>query len=149
MEKDVLIHINGMRYADVGGTQEPVEVIAPGQYYYKNGMHYLVFEEVDDELGDKNRSLMKFKNTYLEVTRRGAITTQMVFDEKKKTRSFYGTPFGALNIGIATTSVKCEESADSVAVTANYSLEINDDFVADCKICLTARSKTGDKELLS
>lgn len=149
MDKEVMIRISGMQFAEMGGQQLPVEVIAPGKYYYKNGTHYLLFEEVDDNMNDKSESLMKFRDSYLEVTRKGSINARMIFEKDKKTKSQYGTPYGILNIGISTTSVDLDEKEDSIEVTANYALEINDDFVADCCISLTAQSKGRDLELTS
>lgn len=149
MEKDVMIRINGMQFTDVAGAQEPVEVIAPGKYYYKNGNHYLIFEDLDDEEGKTGESMMKFRDSYLEVNRKGGINTRMIFEKHKKTRSVYGTPFGVLDIGISTTAVKLDEKEDSIGVTANYALEINHDYIADCSITLTAHSKSAGLELTS
>lgn len=149
MEKDVMIRINGMQFTDVGGYQEPVEVIAPGKYYFKNGNHYLVFEDLDDEEKKTGENMMKFRDSYLEVSRRGDINARMIFEKNKKTKSLYGTPFGTLDIGISTTSVKLDEKEDSIGVTANYALEINNDFIADCSITLTAQSKSAGLGLTS
>ena len=149
MEKDVMIRINGMQFAEIGGYQEPVEVIAPGKYYFKNGTHYLIFEDPDEEEGGTGENMMKFRDSYLEVSRKGDINTRMIFEKNKKTKSIYGTPFGTLDIGISTTAVRLDEQEDSIGVTANYALEINNDFVADCSITLTAQSKSRGLELTS
>ena len=149
MDKDVMIRINGMQFAEMGGYQEPVEVIAPGKYYFKNGTHYLVFEDVDDDSSASSENMMKFRDSYLEVTRKGDINARMIFEKDKKTKSIYGTPFGTIHIGIATTAVQLEEKEDSIGVTANYALEINDAYIADCSITLTAQSKSAGLGLTS
>lgn len=143
-----MIRINGMQFTDIGGQQEPVEVISPGKYFYKNGMHYLVFEEIEDS-SNKSENLMKFRESYLEVTKRGSVNARLIFEKDKKTKSQYGTPFGILQIGIATTGVNLKEQDDSIEVTANYALEINDDFIADCSISLKAQSKAANLGLTS
>ena len=149
MKKDVLIHINGVQFADTGEVPEPVEVIAPGKYYFKNGNHYLAFEE-PGEMGEETvKNLMKFREQYLEVSKSGFVKTQMVFEKDKKTKSYYITPFGTVNVGIATTSVNLKEEPDEIEVTANYALDINDNFVADCSISLLARSKETDSTVSS
>ena len=85
MDKDVLIHINGTQFADVGDMPEPVEVIAPGKYYFKNGNHYLTFDEPGVTGEETVQNLMKFHEQYLEVTKTGFVKTQMVFEKDKKT----------------------------------------------------------------
>lgn len=149
MDKEVMIRINGMQFTDIGGQQEPVEVISPGKYYFKNGHHYLLFEDVEDNYNNKSENLMKFRDSYLEVTKKGSLNARLIFEKDKKTKSQYGTPFGMLNIGISTTAVNLKEKEDSIEVTANYALEINDAFIADCSISLTAQSKAADLGLTS
>lgn len=148
MDKEVMIRINGMQFTDFGGQQEPVEVISPGRYYFKNGSHYLVFEDIEDD-SSKCENLMKFRESYLEVSKKGSVNARLIFEKDKKTKSQYGTPFGILQIGISTTAVNLKEKEDSIEVTANYALEINDDFIADCSISLKAQSKAADLELTS
>ena len=46
MTKDVLLSISGLHYDVTGMVQEeenePIEVITPAAYYYKNGKHYVI-----------------------------------------------------------------------------------------------------------
>ena len=54
MTKDILLSISGLHYDMTGipdepGAEEengPIEVITPASYYYKNGKHYIVYDEV-------------------------------------------------------------------------------------------------------
>ena len=46
MDKEVLIHVRGLQTMDADGEQEPLEIVVPGQYYFRNGSHYLRYEEV-------------------------------------------------------------------------------------------------------
>ena len=45
MDKEVLIHVRGLQTMDADGEQEPLEIVVPGQYYFRNGSHYLRYEE--------------------------------------------------------------------------------------------------------
>lgn len=49
MDKNVLIHVRGLQMMEVGEEQEPIELVVPGQYYFRNGSHYLRYEEILDE----------------------------------------------------------------------------------------------------
>ena len=85
----------------------------------------------------------------MEVNRHGMIDSHMIFEENKKIKSIYTTPFGSMNVGISTTKIRLREKEDLIELTADYALEINDDFVADCKISLSARPKSASINLTS
>ena len=46
MDKEVLIHVRGLHMMEEDGEQEPVEIVVPGEYYFRNGSHYLRYEEI-------------------------------------------------------------------------------------------------------
>ena len=46
MYKEVMIHVRGLQTIDADGDQEPVEIVVPGQYYFRNGSHYLRYVEI-------------------------------------------------------------------------------------------------------
>ena len=52
MDKEVLIHVRGLQTMDADGEQEPLEIVVPGQYYFRNGSHYLRYEEVMEDFAD-------------------------------------------------------------------------------------------------
>lgn len=149
MDKDVIIYINGLQYAQTEDGSEPIEVITPGEYYFKNGNHYLMYDDADDEELTGSRNIIKFRDAYLEVTKRGARTTKLVFEKDKKTLSQYQTPFGTMNIGITTTQVSFKENSDSIELTAKYSMDINSGFIADCSVSVLAKSKKDNINILS
>ena len=49
MDKEVLIHVKGLHMIDSQGEEEPVEIIVPGEYYFRNGSHYLRYEEIVED----------------------------------------------------------------------------------------------------
>ena len=49
MNKDVLIHVRGLQMMETDDAQEPIEIVVPGQYYFRNGSHYLRYEEMLDD----------------------------------------------------------------------------------------------------
>ena len=52
MDKEVLIHVRGLQTMDADGEQEPLEIVVPGQYYFRNGSHYLRYEEVMEDFAE-------------------------------------------------------------------------------------------------
>ena len=51
MTKEVLIRISGLRVMD--GDEEDVEVITKGEYYWRNGKHYVFYDEVMEGFEDR------------------------------------------------------------------------------------------------
>ena len=45
MTKDVIIGISGLQFTGESGA-DSLEMIAPGEYFLRNGRHYVKYEEV-------------------------------------------------------------------------------------------------------
>lgn len=139
MTKEVLIAIRGMQFE--GATDpESIEVIQKGQYYQRNGSHYLVYEEPVEESGDRILNRIKFKNGEVQVTKKGAVNTMLSFRQNEKNMTNYATPFGNLIMGINTQKIDLKMNESKLEILVDYALDINYEFVADCKINITATS---------
>ena len=141
MTKDVIISIRGLQFVQSEEDMEPVEVVTSGEYYKKNGSHYLLFEEAVEGFEGVTHNMMKFKENQLEVRKKGLINVHMLFEESKKTLSYYQTPLGNMNMGIAATNFILREDRNNIQLRVDYALELNDVFVADCTICMNVESK--------
>lgn len=142
MTKDVIVSIKGLQFESDG--DEPVEVISVGQYYYKNEKHYILYEEImEDEQGngEVTKNTIKISKDTMEILKKGANNTHMVFEENKKNLTYYNTPFGQLIIGIDTTGFKVIEEDNAIGVKIHYNLEINYSHVSDCEIVVKVLAK--------
>lgn len=137
MNKDVLISIKGMHF-DNSENGDDIEVIQKGQYYYRGGNHYLVYDEPVVGSGSINKNMIKFNNQVMTVTKRGIINTSLLFDSKEKNLTNYSTPFGNILLGIDTKSVCLSEEKHRLLVDVNYSLDVNYEYLADCDIHIEA-----------
>ena len=109
-------------------------------YYLKNGKHYVIYDELtDDSQVVKNR--LKISPKVVEVTKKGASSSHMVFERGKENLTYYDTPFGSLLLGINTSKIDLEEKEDSMALHIDYGLSINSDHVSDCSIDVSIASK--------
>ena len=138
MTKDVLVSISGMQMAINDGESnddEPIEVLSPGTYYYKNGKHYVFFEEVAEGQQGVTKTQIKWKDSeLLEVSKKGLSNVHMIFEKNKKKRCYYDTPFGRLNLGIFMTDMLVDEKENYIHIQAEYSLDVNCEPLADCSI---------------
>ena len=142
MDKNVLIHIRGLQMMEPTDEQEPIELVVPGQYYFKNGSHYLRYEELMDETSaEPTVNYIKISSKAVEVRKKGLVNVHMVFERGKKNMTYYSTPYGTVEMGIASTGVMIEESENGIDMKVDYALEMNEEYVADCYLTVSAQSK--------
>lgn len=147
MTKDVMISIKGMQFEGNLNEGEDIEVIQQGHYYRRNGMHYLVFEEPVEGTDKVNKNMIKFNDKELSVTKKGVINVAMNFCEKVKNMTDYQTPFGSIMIGLDTHDIKVMEKPNRLSLDVDYSLDVNYEFLSDCKIHIEAREMGGKLSL--
>ena len=148
MNKDVLIHVRGLQLMETDDEQEPIEIVVPGQYYFRNGSHYLRYEEMLDDSAQTTVNYIKMSSEGVEIRKQGQVNVHMVFEQGKKNKTFYNTPYGTLQMGIAETGVELKESEDDIQMKVDYALVMNDEHVADCYLTVQAQSKDSDEFVL-
>lgn len=143
MTKDVMISIRGIQFEE-GMDGEKIESIQKGEYYSRNDMHYILFEEVVEGMEDPVKSMIKFKEGEMHLNKKGPINVTMDFLEDRKTLTDYRTPFGSLVIGLEAKRVNYEEEEKRILLDVDYVLEVNYEPLANCKIRVDIRSIDGE-----
>ncbi len=149
MTKDVILKVQGLQVLQ-GDAGEVIEVISPGEYYFRNGKHYFLYDEVMEGVDSVTKNVIKVKDDYMELTKKGAVNVHMVFERDKQNISYYYTPYGSLQIGVDAGRVLLQASENEIAVEVLYDLDINSEHIANCRIRMTAVPKgSEDFTLLS
>ena len=141
MTKDVLIQVAGLQMITEEGEEEPVEIVVPGDYYFRNGSHYLRYEEILDETASPTVNYIKMWDHGMEVRKKGLVNVQMVFERGKKNMAYYTTPFGTLEMGISATHLELKELQDRLEMKVNYSLDMNNEYYAECTLSILVQPK--------
>lgn len=94
MTKDVLITIKGLQSLGEASETEEVELVAKGDYYFKNGHHYIFFEERTEGFTEPTRNSIKVSGSSVEVKKKGLTNVQMIFEENKKILLIMQHPLG-------------------------------------------------------
>lgn len=139
MTKDVILSISGVQF-DVSGD-EPTQVITGADYYFKNGKHFVTYEETVPETGESVKNTIKIAGDRVDVIKHGAQSVHMVFEKDKKNVTYYDTPYGSLFIGIQTFDIDFQEDDLNINTEIGYALEVNDSHLSDCRISLNIKSK--------
>ena len=137
MDKEVLIHVRGLQTIDADGDQEPVEIVVPGEYYFRNGSHYLRYEEVMEDFAEPTINYIKISPKGMEVRKKGVVNVHMVFEQGKKNM----TPYGTIEMGIAATNLDLKENDGGLNMKVDYALDMNQEHVADCYLAIKAQPK--------
>lgn len=132
MKKDVLVSIAGLQYEF--DKDDAVEVISIGEYYNKDGKHYVKYEEIMEEIDGVTNCTLKVTGNQIDIMKRGANNVHMIFEANKKNMTYYHTPYGDLQVGIFTKNIGIQEDENKIVIDIHYGLDINYSFVSDCKI---------------
>ena len=139
MDKEVLIHVSGLQTMDAEGDQEPIEIVVPGEYYFRNGSHYLRYEEILEDFAEPTINYIKISPKGMEVRKKGVVNVHMVFEQGKKNMTYYTTPYGTIEMGIAATNLNLEENDSGLNMKVDYALDMNQEHVADCYLAIKAQ----------
>lgn len=143
MAKDVLLSVKGTQVID--GEKDTVEVITAGTWYEKNGKQYLVYEETYEEMQVTTKNTVKISPDLVEVTKKGAISSKMIYERGKQHMSNYVTPMGLIVLGITTKDIFVEANAEKLQVEIEYAMEMNGQFVSNSTLSMTATVRGTEK----
>jgi uncharacterized beta-barrel protein YwiB (DUF1934 family) len=141
MDRDVLIRVRGLQISADEEDQEPIELLVPGQYFCKNGSHYIRYEELMEDSNKPTVNYIKYGSQKLEVRKQGQVNANLVFEQGKRTVSFYATPYGTFHMGLAASNLDINEKEDRLHIFVSYAMDVNEEHVADCYLTIEAQSK--------
>lgn len=138
MEEDVLITIKGYHTID-GTEQEPVVTSAHGRYAFRNGHHFVRYEEEIPEDQGVSKAMVRFAEKELFVKKTGAYASQMEFREGKRLPVHYWTPAGDLAFEAEAESVEYEEADGLLEIRVKYGLHAGGSRIQDSLVEIRVR----------
>ena len=139
MTKDVLLSIKGL-YAEDNEDADSIETLTPAEFYIKENIYYLFFEEIMDDSTGVTKSRIKYSDKCFELTRKGEISVHLLFEEGKKTLNTYQMPYGNLVVGLDTRRIQKNETDEEIRIVIDYAMEINYQQVSDNTIDITVKA---------
>ncbi len=140
MDKDVFVRVKGSFTGPQDGDN--IELIAPGQFYLKNGAKYILYDEIDESLGEPIKNTIKVTPGQVSMRKRGPVVADMAFEEGEERMATYTTPFGSLVLGVTARKMTVEETEDELNIKLDYALEIEYEHTSDCVIDIAVRSRS-------
>lgn len=139
MTKDVMVTISGFHTAE--DDEDTIEMVHVGQYYERNGTHYILYEERMEGMTEPIRNRIKIRERRMELQKRGPVTANMVFEEQKSQSSTYAIPYGSFLMETYTTKVEIQKEEESFLAKASYELNVNGVRCASCDIRLLVQPR--------
>lgn len=133
MTEDVTIRITGKQKMP-DGDLNPLELTAPGRYFFRNGHHYLLYEETQEGFEKTTQNRIRISEDRMEIRKKGLASAHMVFEKAGRHVTSYETPFGVMKLGIQTERLDIAETDNAIDVRAEYALETEGGHLADCSI---------------
>lgn len=141
MKKEVLVAITGIQVELLEleeNANEAIEIINPATYFCKDGVHYIFYEEMQEGsagLVTQNKIIYR-ENKSLEVIKKGATNSRMLFSLSEYYEAEYETPYGEMLLGITTYELVAHKEESKIRLEAKYELAINHNPYACCEIII-------------
>lgn len=129
MTKQILLNLTGSQIIE--GEQDKIELVTVASYYKRNGKNYVLYEERPEGEDSIIKNTLKFHADSFEMTKKGAVNTQMVFNPERTCTTYYSTPAGPMTIGINTMTYRLLEEENYIEVLIRYELEINNQYASE------------------
>lgn len=138
--KEITITISGTQH-DI--SEDSMENTYIGQYAVMTGQHIIKYDEYaieDDDMQASdavkyiNKNLVKINSNSVHITKKGAVNTQMYFEQGKKYNGVYQTPFGNFDMMIETEQLNISEASHTISIEILYALSLNKCPVSKCTI---------------
>lgn len=139
MTDKVILSIKGVQHEF--GEDGTTEMITTGNYYFRNGKHYILYDEMTPEIGEQMSNTLKMTPNRIDLIKHGSHNAHMVFEPNMKNMVMYRTPYGMMEVCFNTFSVALTETEENIHVQIEYALEINEGFISDCTIEINVRAK--------
>ncbi|MDO4260759.1 MAG: DUF1934 domain-containing protein [Eubacteriales bacterium] len=139
MTKEVMVTLSGLQLGD--GENEVIETVHIGEYYEKDGTHYLFFDELIEGNARPVRNMLKIAPQKLEVRKRGPVSAELVFEEGAVNETAYSIPYGSFLVAVRTTGVRLSVEEEKVELNASYELIVNGEHCSDCDIRVVAEPR--------
>jgi len=113
------------RQQDMDGEVNKIEMMAEGKHYYRNGKHYVLYEDVS--LGEHGgvSTVLKIAPDSLLLLRKGGVEQEQLFRDAQESSSIYRTPYGDLRLSIRTNRLKIIYGNVSGNIEVDYTMSVN------------------------
>lgn len=104
MNQEVSLKIKSVHKDEDGA--HPILTINRGKYYFREGKHYIFYEETDEN--GLTKCSLTFDTVSFSISRKGAVTTTLRFAPGETVSSEYHTPLSTFHVATITKEYSLE-----------------------------------------
>lgn len=120
----VIVKVRGEQ-TDAEGEKSRIEMMAEGRHFYRNGKHYVLYQDQVMDGDGQISTVLKIAPDSLVLMRSGSVVQEQRFDKGQESVSEYQTPFGSLQMAVRTDEMSIVYGTVSGQVDVSYALSIN------------------------
>ncbi len=141
MSRKVTVLVRGIHRDYEAGDEQGyhLETHSTGDYHYRDGKHYIRYEDVSEDGSMSSSNILKIHKSELEHIKKGDSSAHMRFEAGKLHHTGYTTPMGELMVGVDTKHLAIVETVKGISVRVEYELMMNGDKISDSKIDIIIR----------
>ena len=102
-----------------------------GEYVERGNSTYLLYDEKDPDDGAVTKNMLKLSGRVLSLSKKGAIFSNMTWEEGKTIASDYSSAFGRLMLLVETRRLEICDSESELHLEIEYSLSMEDAWISD------------------
>lgn len=140
MEKDIFISIKSIQNSPDG---ELIQNTGPfcGQYFYKDGFHYCLYEEILEGVDHPVKSRIKFSSDVVTLHKSGDVNFDATYEIGKDYLCNYHTMFGPICMKIRTNHISVRETDNRLTLSLQYDSVMAEDYATSMDMEITITNK--------
>ncbi len=140
--KKAVIYVTGMQFGqDYLEEEDKIQTIIPGTYKKIGDCYYIKYEELQEGFTEKTDVLLKVRQGFLEITKKGLIHVHMTIAANETHQTNYTTPFGNLLFTIHGKKVTVSETENGMHILAKYSMDVNYEYLSENELCIEVKTE--------
>lgn len=121
--KKVTVSLTGIH--ENSGDEE-ISDVCEGTLIYREPYYFVTYEEkIDKESRELTKTLLRYNEESLKVTRKGNAVSELIFVKGKTHKCEYATEMGSFDIEIITDDFLYENDGETTKIEASYRLGLN------------------------
>ena len=110
---------------DIYGEENKIEVVSVSKHYYKNDVHYVLYNDSENLGVDHTSTLLKIDKDNVTLIRKGKVEQTQFFKKLETSSSNYKTPFGNMRLTVLTKELDIAFGTVTGDIVIDYELAID------------------------
>lgn len=110
---------------DAFGEENRIELTTTGTHHFKNGVHYILYEDSEISGMEGTTTLVKASGQRVSLIRKGMVAQEQHFELGKRSDSVYTTPYGNMQLTVLThkLNVACGIASGNLEILYELSID--------------------------